>query len=507
MPVLENLPVEIVEEIASWIENDLKKLRLVSKHLNQAAQRVLWATHALVVDFGPGSWIKVPNHGRKCVLDIIKFNAVFIMLRELENRSPSCNLIQRLVFKVGPWASLSPDCSDEAGKFMHRELPGLLPGALSSLQGLVSARVEVVTGFDPDWLYELLFGPLAVLPLLRELTVDDLSYYSPKQRIALPLHLFNHGKLKKLSIGDRYQHGDEFVPSVTKILAQNPEITHLKLDNYAVIGAQNIDLRVLFRNVDVRSLHLQHLHIHGWFVDFSAPEILPHIRSLRGLELASHHENYPSALKTLRNHDIYLRKLRYHTVTDELVTYLESYMGLEELSLPYTGYLEHDERAGSFYCSTLYGHRDSLRELHVASVYEPTWIIGLHNVGVFDSYEKLVSLSVGLKLDDINPGLNEGDVIATLLMRLVRLPTFRRLRFTKVERKGERTMGSYGTSWSELEDCMESRIKSALQSARFELAPPSLWREVEVFTPADVAFESYRAHEHETQALQFRPRP
>ncbi|KAL0071739.1 hypothetical protein AAF712_000661 [Marasmius tenuissimus] len=390
MSTLERLPVELVEDIVSWIESDLKSLRLVSRHVNQAARRVLWSTHALVINFGPISLIKTHN-GRKHVLDISKFNAVFIMLQELcdHRLNSTCKLIKKLQIKVGPWASLQLAPDSEERKFMGEMVPKLLPAVLSAFQGLLSARMEVMTIRDPEWLYESIFRPLASLPLLREL----------------------HGRLTRLAFDDRFQHGDDFIPSLAQILARNPRITHLRLDNYTVIGAQNHDLRVLFKEVGVHSLPLTSLYLHGWLVDFSAPEILPHIQHLHTMELVGHHENYPNVWKIMREQNIHPRSIRYHSVTDDLVDFLESFEGLEKFVCPYNGYLETDERASLFYRSTLYGHRYSLREIHIGSIYESTWTIGLQDAGIFDTFEKLVSLSIGVKLEDVQPGMNERDVV------------------------------------------------------------------------------------------------
>ncbi|KAL0071761.1 hypothetical protein AAF712_000683 [Marasmius tenuissimus] len=93
MSSLERLPIELVEEVISCIEEDVKNLRLVSGHVSQAARRVLWSTHALVINFGPISVIKTYD-GTKHVLDISKFNAVFIILQELRD---SPNSPRRLI--------------------------------------------------------------------------------------------------------------------------------------------------------------------------------------------------------------------------------------------------------------------------------------------------------------------------------------------------------------------------------------------------------------------------
>ncbi|KAK1228497.1 hypothetical protein PQX77_008437 [Marasmius sp. AFHP31] len=481
MSTLERLPVELVEDIVSWIEGDLKSLCLVSRHVNQAARRVLWSTHALVINFGPISLIKTYD-GRKHVLDISKFNAVFIMLQELRDRrlNSTCKLIQKLQIKVGPWASLQLAPDSEERKFMGEMVPKLLPGVLFAFQGLLSARVEVITTRDPEWLYESIFRPLASLPLLREF----------------------HGRLTRLAFDDRFQHGDDFIPSLAQILAHNPRITHLKLDNYTVIGARNHDFRVLFKEVGVHSLPLTSLYFHGWLVDFSAPEILPHIKQLHTMELVGHHENYPNVWKIMREQNIHPRLIRYHSVTDDLVDFLESFEGLQEFFCPYNGYLETDERASLFYRSTLYGHRCSLREIHIGSIYESTWTIGLQDAGIFDAFEKLVSLSVGVKLEDVKPGLNELDVVASLLMRLSRLPGFRRLNFTKVERKRDRALGCFGTVFSEFEVKMESEIKRALECARIQVTDSPPRPEIRVFTPADVVFDGDYTTK---QVLKFKP--
>ncbi|KAG7098982.1 hypothetical protein E1B28_000868 [Marasmius oreades] len=417
MSTLERCPVEVLEEIASWIRGDLRNFRLVSKYINQAAQRVFWATHTLVIDIGPVDTIKT-TQGRRCaVLDVTKFNAALMLLRELNSQTPSSKFIQNLEIKLGPWGTLAQPLNSDVQKLSRETLPNLLPAALSALQGLVSVRLHVMITNDPDWFHRLIFQPLANLPLLSDLTLEDHSYHTlyQKSQRCIPLHFFNTGRLRKLIVIGRSLSGDKFLSSISDLLIHNPHIIHLKLDDFSSIGGRNVALGDLFRSTKHQLLPLKTLHLHGWFADFSDPDLLAHIRTLSSLELCGHFADYPGVWKVFLRENIILRNISCHSVKDELMSYLDSFSGLEKLSAPYNGLSDDNQRVDIFYRRTLHNHRESLQEVHVGSVYEGPWTIGLQNVDIFDGFEKLVFVSVSLKWEDVHFGVDERDVVVSNL--------------------------------------------------------------------------------------------
>ncbi|KAF9270003.1 hypothetical protein L218DRAFT_939102 [Marasmius fiardii PR-910] len=499
MATLERCPVEVLEEIASWIRGDLRNFRLVSKYINEAAQRVLWATHTLVIDTGPVSIIKTAQ-GRRLALDISKFNAALFILRELNSQHPSCKFIHNLEIKLGIWGALALPLNSEVERFSRETLPELLPAALSALRGLVSVRLHVMLTNDPDWFHRLIFEPLATLPLLSELTVEDHSYHNHHHKIqrSIPLHFFNTGRLKKLTIIGRSQSGDQFLSSISDLLAHNPDIVHLKLDNFSTIGGRNVAFGDLFRSHMHQLLSLKTLHLYGWFADFSDPDLLPHIRSLSSLHLSGHYTDFPDVWKILLKEKVFIRNISCHSVKDDLMTYLDSFSGLEKFTAPHNGISDNDKQADVFYRSTLRKHQESLQEIQVGSVWEGPWTIGLQNVDIFNGFEKLVSVSVGLKSEDIHFGAHEQDsVVTSLIAQLIPLPSFRRLNFMKVERRGDRVMGCFGTKWSPFETKMEDDINKVLRSARIRASRPipSFRDEVDVCTPAGQVYVSRRREE------------
>ncbi|KAE9397882.1 hypothetical protein BT96DRAFT_791598, partial [Gymnopus androsaceus JB14] len=102
---------------------------------------------------------------------------------------------------------------------------------------------------------------------------------------------------------------------------------------------------------------------------------------------------------TLALEQIRLRSIvvsRYHGNVDAILDYIQSYSGLEILSLISPGWYDptYNDAADRFYKDVLPMHEQSLVKLEVKPVFESRWCFGEHNIEVFRRCTKLRSLWV-----------------------------------------------------------------------------------------------------------------
>ncbi|KAJ7141692.1 hypothetical protein C8R43DRAFT_847381, partial [Mycena crocata] len=92
---------------------------------------------------------------------------------------------------------------------------------------------------------------------------------------------------------------------------------------------------------------------------------------------------------------IYLKEISTNMVTPDLLQYLASYSGLENISIsrPDGGSRDKsDHLADMFYSHVLPRHARSLLQLSCPAGYESRWSFGTHNVDVVAWMNKLMSL-------------------------------------------------------------------------------------------------------------------
>ncbi|KAL0580806.1 hypothetical protein V5O48_001182 [Marasmius crinis-equi] len=410
------LPTEIVEQIA--LESgggDLKNFRLTNRHANEGAERILWRTHAMVLELDPFSWRS------------------FATLQELSNVGNSSQFTYgsiRILEIATPHFRISPTEEAEVLKNSYARMLDILPKALSSLQGVTVARWKF-SDKDPEGSQNTIVEALSTLPSLTNVTLEGQRRFDVIPHISVPS--FTKGLLNELTLRGACNGPRHLTSWLSTLLAHNPSVP----------------------------LHLQSLRLKGWQVDFSTPEVLRHIRSLSSLEC----DDVLSIgmWEPLQSKEIVIRNITCHSITRDLIAYLESFSGLEQLitSRNLSESPEDAEWAGRFYRRTLPIHRSTLRNLKVGAV---SWAIGLADVGVFEGFQGLRALSVSLKIDDIHPGQNGQDLVAVLIIQLVRLPLFRLLDLRDGQRKSYATFDDYGLYKTD-----EHTIRKAIDLFRVEL--------------------------------------
>ncbi|KAL0562534.1 hypothetical protein V5O48_019553, partial [Marasmius crinis-equi] len=161
-------------------------------------------------------------------------------------------------------------------------------------------------------------------------------------------------------------------------------------------------------------LKLHDLHLNGWEMT-PTPSVLRHLECLHSLELPNLcTELYSSIWHPLRSSSVHLRHISVYGINADFLDYMESYTGLEilKISIAGLGFDETDHLARRFYGKSLPTHKESIRTLQMGTVAEDEWTVGLKTVNVFDQYNMLTCLAVGLKATDINPGKGiEGDIV------------------------------------------------------------------------------------------------
>ncbi|KAJ7484537.1 hypothetical protein FB451DRAFT_1232811 [Mycena latifolia] len=173
-------------------------------------------------------------------------------------------------------------------------------------------------------------------------------------------------------------------------------------------------------------------------------------------------------LQTLR-----LRDVKANIVTADLLAYLGSYAGLENLSLhelylfdaPGTSgdQLQSDQLAETFFRSVLPRHAESLVKLACPTSFEGLWSFGAHNVGAVSNLHKLTDLKMSVNSED-EPGGRSVNTVELLLRTAARLPSLRNIlicpampQTSRGTRYGKRIPGHF--------DAVERAIKKAIENS------------------------------------------
>ncbi|ESK89392.1 hypothetical protein Moror_16235 [Moniliophthora roreri MCA 2997] len=419
---MDKLATELIQEVALQTDDhrDLKSLRLVNRTLNEAVEQVLWDTRPAVVHLNRDT-----------------LHDVMAMLHDLKDGCSASTRIRQLriislspqkefhpprrytTFADGEWKTVPPEPLDTPKvKEALERLPDILPGALCALKRLVSVQ-WTINEKDQFWTQDVVMESLASLPLLAQFEVDTSATNATP---VLSFHKLRQGTLKRLSVKGCFSDFENLESALSTLLLHNPNLVELKLDKYSSPHS----FQSLIEQLPVNTLRLESLHLRGWNVQPTL-KMICHFRSLHTLCLLDDKaKNHHILWKSLQLAGISLRHLTVEPArSSELLAYLESFSGLEELSILYPDEerKDSDDLARRFYQDTLPRHSESLRKLEVLPHYEGVWAIGLDDVHVFGCCKRLVSLSVSLKADDVQPKNWDLDVVANLINRLTEIPS------------------------------------------------------------------------------------
>ncbi|KAE9397869.1 hypothetical protein BT96DRAFT_1020528 [Gymnopus androsaceus JB14] len=239
--------------------------------------------------------------------------------------------------------------------------------------------------FQCDWEYSILF-----------------NFYIPDTR-NIPISLPKLPKLQILSISANVS--DSVFEAITKQpIILTTSLTPLNLCSEGLYWA-HIPPHIMLDNVIAPTM--SNLGLSGLVT-----EVPRHIlRNLTSLNLSRTHNRDPwdAVWITLALEQIRLRSLvisHYHHNVDAILDYIQSYSGLEILSLISPAWYDptYNDAADRFYKDVLPMHEQSLVKLEVKPVFESRWCFGEHNIEAFRRCTKLRSLWVrvdhkGLEID------------------------------------------------------------------------------------------------------------
>ncbi|KIK66125.1 hypothetical protein GYMLUDRAFT_239763 [Collybiopsis luxurians FD-317 M1] len=312
--------------------------------------------------------------------------------------------------------SLSPAYSSEDSYFDKRRRPRssliasaaekslwqYLESALKSLQNLDTLRWRSQSRAS-EWTSDVLLTLLSTPGWCRSLR-EFAVHYDSGGEISIPLPLLQ--RLRILSITG------PVLPDISSIVSSASQLETVHLFRK---GPYLTPL-----NTDIPST-ISNLGLNGWTID--VPKIIhANLTSLDLREMTTYinsdidhpHELFPheaafdSLWNALSQKQIHLRSLAVSfRITAALLDYIQSYTGLEDLSL--RGYWRY-EASDRFFEYVLPMHQETLVKLEVMPEYENEWCFGPHNVEVFRRCRRLRTLLVGVNSrgldDDPEPSAN-----------------------------------------------------------------------------------------------------
>ncbi|KAF7296267.1 F-box domain-containing protein [Mycena chlorophos] len=148
-----------------------------------------------------------------------------------------------------------------------------------------------------------------------------------------------------------------------------------------------------------------------------------------GLQVLATVDGGPGTETTGNITGIHLKELVTNDPTDDLITYLASYSGLEVLRLPSVDGEEH--LADVLFAEVLPRHAGTLLEFECTAAYEGRWSLDAERVQALKGLCNLRELAVSLNGEDVlseEISAGERDIIALLLATSVSLPSLRTLR-------------------------------------------------------------------------------
>ncbi|KAL0574299.1 hypothetical protein V5O48_007657 [Marasmius crinis-equi] len=423
---LDHLPSEILHEIACLTGSDVKNLRLVNKLVNGVVEPVMWDVHPIILDLNREHLA----FGMSMLDDLRNLSDENLKIRKLKIKSLDPAKERRQVYYApGVQPPPEPDDSEAVAEACSR-LPDVLPRALSALKGLKSVRWELREK-ELEWSYGTVLESLGSLSSLVDFEICPAKGIDSDNgnvpNAALPLQHLRNGSLQRLAITFYSKpDSDQLVPSLAMVLIHNPHIIHLELDMLANSRQRKeLPFQDLFQDVPGGSVRLRSLLLRGWAIQVT-PRVRPHFTALHSLEILAHYAKHEALWKSLSSSPPRsISRVSSGRICDEFLDFLESVSALEELELPYAGgdtLEESDRLARRFYQEVFPRHRSTLRKVNIFPPYTGMWTIGLHNVDTFDKCMRLTDLRAGLDPDEIRPGENEQDVVASFVSRVVHLP-------------------------------------------------------------------------------------
>ncbi|KAK0185163.1 hypothetical protein F5146DRAFT_196731 [Armillaria mellea] len=236
---------------------------------------------------------------------------------------------------------------------------------------------------SPD--VDIIVRALAKLPNLTSLSLD--FGHGPFLLVPPYLTRSSLSQFKDLRSVQVYGEASSYETVLGPLLANNSELTHL-----TIFGGQSVlmtSLGEIQARYDIHDIPITSIFVRC-SLDATIPQFLPHLRHLRIAEINNAVIPADFWMALIRK-GITLVTLLADITTDTLMAYLESYSGLEVLSLSPV----NDHHAEAFYRRVLPHHSYSLRKLSIEIKSSmKKWCVGPRVLEVLSQCMKLVELNM-----------------------------------------------------------------------------------------------------------------
>ncbi|KAK7047488.1 hypothetical protein VNI00_006719 [Paramarasmius palmivorus] len=288
-----------------------------------------------------------------------------------------------------------------------------LGAALKTMVNLQTLKLVMNATIGGDWVYRMIFSSLGTLDSLADL--DYCHEYDTDSSIVPFQHIRN---LRRIKVTSRaYDMEERIVKPLSSALGNSPSLTDitLELEDHHIPRGDPPRLDTLFSNSPQDTpLKVERLHLEG-VVDSLPLLYTSHFRSLKSITITTRDEPSPEPQKVVVN-----------GVTEDLLRYLSSYSGLQELELSFQEHPETDTENSEQWSQMLYDmaiprHSESLKTLSLPKTDETHWCVGVDNVAHLGQCPNMISVHLMLNNDDLGEPNSEEDILTKLLNLAVRM--------------------------------------------------------------------------------------
>ena len=289
-----------------------------------------------------------------------------------------------------------------------------------SHQTLNSWDVEDANLIDP------VIDGLTQLPQLEELCLRFQSPQSHNLRnFIFPLERFCHRSLCRISLTHASEvFGEDLTQQLSKIVKQNPLLTHLDFEFTDGTRLGNCTFHTLVRDIPKGSpLPLRHLRLRGCHLSFDN-STLSHLKFLSSIDISSSLDsNYDHLWLALANTATWLKEISVDKVSQNLLEYLTLYSGLTKFCY-IDKYDQPCQKADvhRFFSIVLPMHQNLLSTLTISTHSPDFWCITPVYMTPILALQQIKSLTVTLAFDAISSGHFDG---IPLLVSFLLQGTFR----------------------------------------------------------------------------------
>ncbi|ESK91088.1 hypothetical protein Moror_9592 [Moniliophthora roreri MCA 2997] len=425
MGKVQDIPLELAQKIIveELDKNDHKTLRLLNKHTKSVVDPILFS-HIQLFRF-------------KTAQELVE------SLAKGEDGGCIAQSIKSLDFQWDVPATSSKECVayEEAMKKFLAE-------ALKKMVKLQSFKLIMNAVMGSQWLYPNIFSSLGTLTSLSTFEYCN-DHDNEDRHTVIPFHHLRN--LQHVKINSTLRNTEErLVKPLSLTLGNSPALTHVsvELEEFYDSEGEYPRLDTLFSNSPQDlPLRIVYLRLEG-IVDSLSPSYIQHLRSLKSVDITfkldsgddeeeeeeedpdAHPESEPSIWRTFLDSDkvgIKLEKVVVNGLTEDLLLYLASYSGLQDLELSFQEHPEaqdsetSERRSRILYDTVIPKHSMTLRVLKLPKTPEAYWHVGMQNVGQLQQCVNLQVVHLLLNHDDIGEPNSENDVLTKVLNIAVRM--------------------------------------------------------------------------------------